>query len=110
MNPKTDHDERDAGIALPIVRRPVAWLFDRLLAAYQAVVSPLLPPACRFSPTCSCYARKALRHHGILNALRLISWRLLRCQPLSAGGFDPVPPGRLTRPAARPQSISSETC
>ena len=75
------------------LRRPAAWLLDRLIAAYQRFISPLLPPACRFTPSCSCYARQALATHRTLSATRLITWRLLRCQPLCAGGVDPVPPG-----------------
>ena len=77
-------------------RRPIAWLLDRVLAGYQRVISPLLPPACRFTPSCSAYARESLRHHTAPAALRLILWRVLRCQPLCAGGVDPVPRGRLS--------------
>ncbi|MBI2839604.1 MAG: membrane protein insertion efficiency factor YidD [Acidobacteria bacterium] len=62
-----------------------------LLRAYKTFVSPLLPPACRFEPSCSDYAREAIERHGTLRALRLSLWRLLRCQPLCRGGFDPVP-------------------
>ncbi len=85
---------------LRLGRRPVAWLLDRVVAGYQAAISPLLPPACRFTPSCSHYAREALLQHGVLRAVSLITWRLLRCQPLSAGGVDPVPPGRFTPPPA----------
>jgi putative membrane protein insertion efficiency factor len=66
------------------------------LAAYE-FFSPLKlfffgPRArCRFSPTCSAYARGCLQRHGIVKALRLILRRLLRCHPLAAGGFDPIP-------------------
>jgi len=62
-----------------------------LLATYQRVVSPLLPPGCRFHPTCSHYARQAIERHGLTRGLRLAAWRLARCQPLARGGFDPVP-------------------
>lgn len=75
-------------------RRPLAWLFDRLLAGYQRWLSPLLPPACRFHPSCSEYARLSLAEHHLPRAMALIVWRLLRCQPLCAGGHDPVPPRR----------------
>ena len=75
------------------LRRPVAWMFDRLVAAYQRWISPLTPPACRFHPSCSAYARDALAVHPLWRALGLTTWRLLRCQPLSKGGLDPVPPG-----------------
>jgi putative membrane protein insertion efficiency factor len=56
---------------------------------YQVVVSPWLPPACRFTPTCSQYAVEAIEHYGVCRgALRSLS-RLLRCHPLHRGGFDP---------------------
>ena len=86
-------------------RRPVAWLMDAVVAGYQRFLSPLLPPACRFTPSCSTYARAALRHHNVFSATRLIVWRLLRCQPLCTGGHDPVPPGLwTTAPAISPES------
>lgn len=59
-----------------------------LLALYKRRVSPLLPPACRFTPTCSEYARLALLKHGLARGLMRASWRLLRCQPLHPGGVD----------------------
>ena len=62
-----------------------------LLVVYQRVISPLLPPCCRFYPTCSDYAREAIARHGVLRGLRLAAWRLVRCQPLCRGGLDPVP-------------------
>ncbi len=78
------------------LRRPIAWLFDAMIAGYQRWFSPMLPPACRFQPSCSRYARAALRHHSTPRALGLTVWRVARCQPLCAGGVDPVPPGRFT--------------
>lgn len=62
------------------------------VVAYQRLISPLLPPACRFAPSCSDYAVEALAVHGVLRGLALAAWRLLRCHPLCRGGFDPVPP------------------
>ncbi|HEY6928272.1 MAG TPA: membrane protein insertion efficiency factor YidD [Thermoanaerobaculia bacterium] len=62
-----------------------------LLNAYKRFLSPLLPPACRFEPTCSVYAKEAVARYGLLRGSRLAGWRLLRCNPLSRGGFDPVP-------------------
>lgn len=62
------------------------------LHGYKRFVSPLLPPACRFHPTCSEYAAEAVTTHGIVRGASLAAWRLLRCNPWSAGGFDPVPP------------------
>lgn len=64
----------------------------RLLVAaldlYKRRISPLLPPSCRFTPTCSEYARLALLKHGLTRGLKLTAWRLLRCQPLHPGGVD----------------------
>jgi uncharacterized protein len=65
------------------------------IAAYQRVISPALPRRCKYEPTCSAYAVQALREYGILRGLVLASWRLLRCNPLSHGGFDPVSAQRL---------------
>lgn len=78
-----------------------------LVHAYRRWLSPLLPPACRFEPSCSQYAVHALHQHGLLRALGLVAWRLLRCQPLCRGGHDPVPAGRYTTapdPVAVPES------
>jgi hypothetical protein len=58
---------------------------------YKKVISPLLPPACRFEPTCSEYAAIAVEVHGAARGLALAAWRLLRCNPWSRGGYDPVP-------------------
>lgn len=71
----------------------VALLLDTLLALYQRLVSPLLPAnVCRFHPSCSHYAREAIRVHGALKGSGLAAWRVLRCQPFCKGGLDPVPP------------------
>lgn len=58
---------------------------------YQAFISPLTPPSCRFTPTCSQYAIEALRKHGPLRGLALAVWRILRCNPWGGSGYDPVP-------------------
>ncbi|MFI5197903.1 MAG: membrane protein insertion efficiency factor YidD [Thermoanaerobaculia bacterium] len=63
----------------------------RIFAAYKRFVSPLLPPACRFTPTCSEYARDAVTRHGVGRGLALAARRLARCHPFNAGGPDPVP-------------------
>jgi putative membrane protein insertion efficiency factor len=65
------------------------------IRAYQRFISPLLPPRCKYYPTCSAYAVQAVREFGILRGLVLAGWRLLRCNPLSRGGFDPVEDQRL---------------
>ena len=61
------------------------------LRAYQAALSPFLGGACRFYPSCSHYALEAIDRHGALRGAWLSLRRVLRCQPFSAGGFDPVP-------------------
>lgn len=61
-----------------------------LLDVYKAMVSPFLPPACRFEPTCSEYARQAVEKYGALKGTWLGVKRLLRCQPFCEGGHDPV--------------------
>lgn len=59
---------------------------------YKSCISPLLPPSCRFYPSCSTYAIQAIETHGPLKGLWLAARRILRCHPGSPGGFDPVPP------------------
>jgi putative membrane protein insertion efficiency factor len=66
-------------------------LLTFLIKLYKAVVSPLLPPACRFLPTCSEYALEAIDKYGALKGSYLTLRRILRCHPLCEGGFDPVP-------------------
>ena len=58
--------------------------------AYQRVISPALPRRCKFHPTCSAYAVQAVESYGILRGAVLALWRLLRCNPFSHGGYDPV--------------------
>jgi putative membrane protein insertion efficiency factor len=61
-----------------------------LVKVYQYLVSPLLPPACRFVPTCSQYAIEAVTKYGVIRGTVLTLWRLARCHPFSRGGYDPV--------------------
>ena len=65
------------------------------IVVYQRVISPALPRRCRYEPTCSRYALQALAEYGILRGLVLAVWRLLRCNPWSHGGYDPVAAQRL---------------
>ncbi|HWM91401.1 MAG TPA: membrane protein insertion efficiency factor YidD [Thermoanaerobaculia bacterium] len=64
--------------------RVAVWLLE----LYKRRISPLLPPACRFTPTCSEYARLALLKHGLARGSALATWRLLRCHPFHPGGVD----------------------
>ena len=63
-----------------------------LIRAYQLVLSPVLGPNCRFSPSCSHYALQALDRHGVVRGIGLAASRILRCHPWHPGGHDPVPP------------------
>ncbi|MFZ9888124.1 MAG: membrane protein insertion efficiency factor YidD [Myxococcota bacterium] len=63
-----------------------------LLWVYQKLISPLLPPACRFQPTCSSYAVEAVKLHGPFAGSWLAARRVCRCHPFREGGYDPVPP------------------
>ena len=65
--------------------------FLLLIRGYKRVVSPMLPPSCRFYPTCSDYAYEAIEKHGVIKGGRLAVWRVLRCNPFGKGGLDPVP-------------------
>jgi putative membrane protein insertion efficiency factor len=67
-----------------------------LVRAYQRVFRPILPPACRFHPSCSDYSLEALRVHGAARGTVLTVKRICRCHPWNPGGFDPVPPKELT--------------
>ena len=62
-----------------------------LLRFYKRFLSPLLPPMCRFEPTCSVYAMDAVERHGVMKGIWLAFRRLVRCHPFHPGGFDPVP-------------------
>ncbi len=65
-----------------------------LVKSYKGAISPLLPPSCRYTPTCSEYALEALRIHGPLRGSILAIKRILRCHPWGGSGYDPVPPAK----------------
>lgn len=65
------------------------------IVLYQRAISPAFPRRCKYEPTCSAYAAQAVRELGILRGLLLAGWRVLRCNPFSHGGFDPVSEQRL---------------
>ena len=62
-----------------------------LVGLYRKYISPLKPPCCRFTPTCSAYAIEAFEKRGFFVGFALMVWRILRCNPFSKGGYDPVP-------------------
>ena len=70
------------------------------IRVYQLVLSPLVGERCRYYPSCSEYAAQAIQRYGILRGLVLAGWRLLRCNPWSPGGVDPVEEQRLFKPRA----------
>jgi putative membrane protein insertion efficiency factor len=93
---------RDPAAGTPSTTRPPARALDAvvslparaavgLLRLYKSAVSPWLPRACRFEPTCSVYAREAIERYGLTRGAALAVRRLFRCHPFHRGGFDPVP-------------------
>ena len=86
--------------------RPVARLARTAMTVpilvYQRLVSPLLGPRCKYYPSCSQYAIEAIQGYGILRGLVLAAWRVLRCNPWSHGGYDPVEAQRVFRTGSDP--------
>jgi uncharacterized protein len=76
------------------------WLAVLPIRVYQKLLSPMVGERCRYYPSCSEYAAQAISGYGILRGLVLAGWRLLRCNPLSHGGFDPVEDQRLFKSRA----------
>jgi putative membrane protein insertion efficiency factor len=77
---------------------PLRWLAILPIRLYRSLFSPLVGARCKYYPSCSAYAEQAIREYGILRGLVLAGWRLLRCNPWSHGGVDPVEQQRLFRP------------
>jgi putative membrane protein insertion efficiency factor len=73
------------------MKRLLAFPLLLLIWIYRKIISPLKPPTCRFYPTCSAYAFEAIKKYGAFKGSVLAIKRLLRCHPMNAGGFDPVP-------------------
>jgi putative membrane protein insertion efficiency factor len=71
--------------------RAFAWIGIVPVRAYRWFISPLLPPSCRYEPTCSAYAIEAFQRHGLLRGSWLTGRRLLHCHPWGGSGYDPVP-------------------
>jgi putative membrane protein insertion efficiency factor len=101
--------EQAAGAAPPAAGTPRIMHAARVAAtlpivAYQRLISPLLGPRCRYYPSCSQYAVDGIRRYGILRGLVLATWRVLRCNPWSHGGYDPVEAQRVFRNGSDPIS------
>ena len=77
--------------ALHVAARVPSQILILLIRGYQVALSPLLPAACRYHPTCSEYAAEAVRRHGALRGGWMAARRIARCHPFRAGGYDPVP-------------------
>jgi putative membrane protein insertion efficiency factor len=79
----------------------MSWLRELVLLPvrlYRRVLSPALPKRCKYHPSCSAYAVEAVREYGVIRGSVLAGWRLLRCNPWSHGGYDPVEQQRLFQP------------
>ena len=80
---------------MALARTLVVGLLSAPIRVYRALISPMLPPTCRFEPTCSAYALEALHVHGPIKGLALSARRIARCHPITwlggSSGFDPVP-------------------
>ena len=75
---------------LKTLDRTLRFFLHLITRGYQLLLSPLLPPSCRFSPTCSQYAIDALREKSFLVSVKLIIFRIIKCHPFNSGGYDPV--------------------
>jgi putative membrane protein insertion efficiency factor len=73
------------------MRKFITFVFKLPVIIYRRFISPLLPPACRFYPTCSAYALEALDRYGPLKGMFLSIKRILKCNPYHPGGYDPLP-------------------
>ena len=87
------HSEEPALRAIPVTLATLPRLPAlAMIRLYQATLSRSLPSGtCRFTPTCSHYSYQAIAKYGLLKGSALSAWRILRCQPFSKGGYDPVP-------------------
>jgi putative membrane protein insertion efficiency factor len=104
MSQRTASSPSPASVTGHDTRRRLGWAARSVailpIRIYQRLLSPLIGPRCRYYPTCSEYAAQAIGRFGILRGLVLAGWRLLRCNPWSHGGFDPVEDQRLFKPRA----------
>jgi len=89
--------ERAGQSAPKVAARAARLLAIAPIVVYRRLISPALPRRCKYEPTCSRYATEAIARYGILRGLVLAGWRLLRCNPWSYGGYDPVEAQRVFR-------------
>jgi uncharacterized protein len=89
--------DRDDPRRVPAWARIARAVATAPIVVYQRAISPAIPRRCKYEPTCSRYAVEAIREYGILRGLVLAGWRLLRCNPWSYGGYDPVQAQRVFR-------------
>lgn len=86
------HPNDDGGVWATVRRfRPLTWLAIGFVKGWRALISPLYGDVCKYQPSCSTYGLRALQVHGVFRATPMIIWRILRCNPWSHGGYDPVP-------------------
>ena len=114
MSAKQDGRTESAAHAIPVTETGPAVITRALMAVvtgYRRFISPLLPPRCRFEPSCSAYALEALRVHGAARGLWLAVARIARCHPFHPGGYDPVPPADRSGkpPVTRAGTLFTET-
>jgi uncharacterized protein len=94
--------------SLDTFRFGVVALLLAPIRAYQRLISPALPRRCKYEPTCSAYAIQAVRELGVLRGTVVAGWRLVRCNPFSHGGYDPVEARTLFRNRSRPAPSQSK--
>jgi len=88
---------------------PIRSLLLGLIWVYRHTISPILPPTCRYHPSCSAYGFEALQVHGAAKGTALTAWRVLRCNPFTPGGLDPVPARGTWRPGIHPDGTPRVT-